>query len=62
MSAIDWDAVKVGDPDPTFPPDPADGGCDAATSEPDPWWCTRDTGHDPPHVAGTSEIVAAVWR
>ena len=60
MNDIDWDAVKVGDPDPTVT-DLDDEGCDATTDGPLPWCCTRPIHADGPHVAGTTETVAAVW-
>lgn len=53
MTAVDWDALQVGDPDPT-PNDPP--WCRAELREVgrngDNHVCTRRPGHDGQHVAG----------
>jgi hypothetical protein len=49
-------SYQVGDPDPTAGPDPAD--CLATDGN---YICTWSRDHDGPHIAGTGEIIAAVW-
>jgi hypothetical protein len=65
MSGIDWDAVNVGDPDPTdhsifegeMCPEEYPGSTRTETA-----YCTREDDDHERHVAGDGYQVVAVWR
>lgn len=61
MEDIPEEWPKPGSTDPT---QDEHGNCEAEISSTDDvvmWYCTRESGHPMPHVAGTGAEVAAVW-